>query len=477
MITRRGLLAAGAFAPCMTGASAAADNELARLLIDTPRRDLLAALIARIHAGLRPMELLGGLAIAACREVSPYPHVGFRYHAVMMLRSNELSVAGMPDERRWLPLLWTADYFKAASAQQDNVRPWSLPAIGRSFGNAPALTATLLEWDREAADRAAHAMVAGGQAGPALQTLMFHAARDFRAIGHKTIAAANADRLHRALGADRLLAEPLVRSLTFAVQNPEGDAAPAGHRHLADRDWKVNRPIAASLPADWSRGRDDPSAARTLLQEYRSASSEQAVTASVDVLKDGISANTVWEAVAMFAAEMILRRNDIVAVHANTTADAMRYCYAASDTDAARRLLLLQAVAFMPRFRQLSAPRPRSSDRRIDAVEPMASGSLDEIFDTLGRSRYSAVRQALGWLAAGGDPVALADRMRWYATLKNRGTHDIKFVEAMLENHRRSRFGWRDRLLAAGLMYTNASTVPDDRTVVRARALLEGSAA
>ena len=473
MITRRGLLAAGAFAPCMTGASAVADNELARLLIDTPRRVLLPALVARIQAGLRPMELLGALATAACREVSPYPHVGFRYHAVMMLRSVELSVAGMPDGRGWLPLLWTADYFKAASAQQDNIRPWSLPMIGESFGNARALTSALLEWDRDAADHAAHAMVAGGQAGPALQTLMFHAARDFRAIGHKTIAAANADRLYRALGADRSLAEPLVRSLTLAVQNPQGDAAPADHRHLADHDWKVNRPIAGKLPDDWSRGRDDPAAARALLEEFRTASSEQAVTASVDLLQDGISADTVWEAVAMFAAEMILRRNDIVAVHANTTADAMRYCYAASDTDAARRLLLLQAVAFMPRFKELSAPRPSTRDRRIDAIEPMASGSLDEIFDALGRSRYSAVRQALGWLDVGGDPAALADRMRWHATLKNRGTHDIKFVEAMLENYRRSRFDWRGRLLAAGLMYANASTVPDDRTVVRAQSLLQ----
>ena len=155
MITRRTLLIAGALAPCMTGAPAVAGSEVARLLIDTPRHALLPTLIARIHAGLRPMELLGGLAIAACREVSPDPHVGFKYHAVMMLRSVELAVAGMPDERGWLPLLWTADYFKAASAQQENIRRWSLPAVGGSLANAPPLTAALLDWDRDAADRAA----------------------------------------------------------------------------------------------------------------------------------------------------------------------------------------------------------------------------------------------------------------------------------------------------------------------------------
>lgn len=473
MITRRKLLVAGAFAPCLTRASAVSVSDIAQLLIETPRASLLPALAARIRAGLRPAELLRGLAIAGCREVSPYPHVGFRYHAVMMLRSVELSVASMPDERRWLPILWTADYFKAASAQQDYFRSWSLPAIGESITNPPALAVALATWDRDAADRAAHGMVVGGQAGSALQTLMLHAARDFRAIGHKTIAAANADRLYRTLGADLVLAEPLVRSLALAVQNPTGDDFPAGHEYMADRDWKVNQPIAAALPPDWSQGREDLSAARTLLQEFRTASSEQAVAASVDLLEQGIGANTVWEAVAMFAAELILRRNDIVAVHANTTADAMHYCYVASDTDASRRLLLLQAVAFMARFRELTAPRPSTSNRRIDAVEPLLAESLDEIFETLGRSRYSAVRQALGWLEAGGSPMALASRLRWYATLKNRGTHDIKFTEAMLENYRRMRLPWRDRLLAASLMYANASRTPDDPVVLRAQSLLQ----
>ena len=473
MITRRRLLAATAVSPWMARASTLRDSEIARLLIDTPRRSLLSALIARIRMGLRPSELLSGLAIAACREVSPYPHVGFRYHAVMMLRSVELSVAGMPDERRWLPLLWAADYFKAASAQEDHYRPWSLPVIGKSDSNSPALADALVAWDRDAADRAAHNMVAAGQASSALQTLMFHAARDFRAIGHKTIAAANADRLYVGLGSGSLLAEPLVRSLALAVQNPERDANPARHEHLADRDWKANQSLAAALPRGWSPGREDISAARTLLQEFRTANSEQAVTASVDLLEHGISADTVWEAVAMFAAELVLRSNDIVAVHANTTADAMRYCYAASDGDAARRLLLLQAVAFMPRFRELTAPRSAARNRRIDAIDPLPAGSLDEIFETLGRSRYSAVRQAFGWLDAGGNPVALSDRLRWYATLKNTGSHDIKFAEAMLENYRRLRFPWRDELLAASLMYANAGSTPDDRVVLRAQSLLQ----
>ena len=479
MITRRRVLAASTLVPWTLWAKSAgalADNsDLVRLLVDTPRGSLLDSLATRIQAGLTQQQLLAALAVATCREVSPYPNVGFKYHAVMMLRSVEQSVAAMSKERAWLPLLWTADYFKAASAQQDRIEPWSLrplPEEPRRVGQAEpaALVGALDSWDGERADLATAAMVATGQTPAALQTLMLHAARDFRAIGHKPIAAANAHRLVSALGEP--VAAPLARSLALAVQNAEGDANPARHAHDADRDWHANQATAAKLPSHWQDGRDDIAAARMLLQELRTADSEQAAGAAAQLLADNVSAHTVWEAVMMFAAELILRLNNIVALHASTTANAMHYCYLVADEDRARRLQLLQAVAFMARFRSMVERDSRTRDRRIDAIEPLQAADLDEIFRTVGRSRIEAVRQALGWLEAGGDAAALGARARWYATLKNRGTHDIKFTESMLENYRWLRLPWRDALLAASLMYANGSDDRDHRVVVRAQTLL-----
>lgn len=479
MITRRRVLAASALAPWALWAKPAGgftgNGELVSLLVDTPRESLLNALGARIRAGLTPQQLLGALAVATCREVSPYPNVGFKYHAVMMLRSVEQSVVAMTNERAWLPLLWTADYFKAASAQQDRIEPWSLrppPEGPRSGGMArtAALVGALDSWDAEQADLTTAALVAAGHSHAALQTLMLHAARDFRAIGHKPIAAANAHRLVSALGES--VAAPLARSLALAVQNAEGDASPARYEHDADRDWHANQAMADKLPPDWQGGRDDLSAARTLLQELRTASSEQATGAAVDLLAADVSAHTVWEAVMMFAAELMMRRNSIVALHACTSANAMHYCYLAADEDHSRQLQLLQAVAFMARFRSMVERDSRTRDRRIDAIAPLPAGSVDEIFQTLGRRRIDAVRQAIGWLESGGDAAALGARDRWYATLKNRGTHDIKFTESMLENYRWLRLPWRDALLAASLMYANGSDDPDDAVVARAEALL-----
>ena len=481
MINRRRLLAASALAPGTLWAKPArafaGQGELVSLLVDTPRESLLDSLATRIQAGLTPRQLLAALAVATCREVSPYPNVGFKYHAVMMLRSVEQSMVAMSPKQAWLPLCWTADYFKAASAQQDRIEPWSLrppPEGPRSVGisDPAALVDALVAWDIERADLASAAMVAGGHTNSALQTLMLHAARDFRAIGHKPIAAANAHRLISALGEP--VAAPLARSLALAVQNAEGDANPALHVHDADRDWQANEALAAKLPLDWQDGRDDVAAGRTLLQEWRTASSEQAAGAAAQLLADDVSPHTVWEAVMMFAAELILRRNNIVALHASTTANAMHYCYLVADEDRAQRLQLLQAVAFMARFRSMVEREPRTRDRHIDAIDPLRAKDLDEIFGTLGRSRTEAVRQALGWLEAGGNAAALGDRARWYATLKNRGTHDIKFTEAMLENYRWLRLPWRDALLAASLMYANGSDDRDDVVVVRAQALLRG---
>ncbi|MDE0420546.1 MAG: hypothetical protein OXK76_06615 [Gammaproteobacteria bacterium] len=479
MITRRRVLAASALAPwalwAKPGVALAGNSELVSLLVDTPRESVLDALAMRIRAGLKPQQLLGALAVATCREVSPYPNVGFKYHAVMMLRSVEQSMVAMSKERAWLPLLWTADYFKAASAQQDRIEPWSLrplPEGPRSIGMSEpgALVDALVVWDPERADVATAAMVAAGQTRAALQTLMLHASRDFRAIGHKPIAAANAHRLVSTLGEP--VAAPLARSLALAVQNTEGDANPARGVHSADRDWQANQALAAKLPPEWQDGTDSISAARTLLQELRTGTSEQAAGAASQLLADQVSAHTVWEAVMMFAAELILRRNNIVALHASTTANAMHYCYLAADDDRAKRLQLLQAVAFMVRFRSMVERDPRTRDRRIDAIDPAPAADVDEIFQTLGRSRVNAVRQALGWLEAGGDAAVLGARARWYATLKNRGTHDIKFTEAMLENYRWLRLPWRDALLAASLMYANGSDDQDDDVVLRAQTLL-----
>lgn len=473
-IGRRRLLGLGLALP-LARRAAAPERELATLLLETPRPALLETLAARAGAGLAPDALLAALAVAGCREVSPYPHVGYKYHAVMMLQSAHLAAAALGGRRAWLPLLWTADYFKAAAAREDEDGPWRLPApAARPPGGAgmTALRRALAAWDAAGADAATAALCAAGRAEAAIGTLALAAARDFRAIGHKSIAAANAHRLHALLGP--AVAAPLARSLALAVQNPEGDPDPARHAHAADADWQANRPRAAGLPAAWQRGHGEPAAAHSLLAVLRAGSSEAAAAAAAARLRAGAGAQPLWEAITAFAAELMLQRNNIIAVHAGTMANAMHYLFRVLAGDRARRLLLLQAAAFMPRFRDRLGAGAQASGRRIDAIAPLSGAGIDAVFAMLAQDRHRAVSAALGWLEAGGSEAALAARARWHAVAKITGTHDIKYTEAALESCRWLRPPWRRRVLAASLMYANASGAPENAVVARARRLLEG---
>ena len=60
---------------------------LVKMLEESARERLPGELTRMIRSGLRCEDLLAALVLAATRNVQPYPDVGFKYHAVMMLRS------------------------------------------------------------------------------------------------------------------------------------------------------------------------------------------------------------------------------------------------------------------------------------------------------------------------------------------------------------------------------------------------------
>src|SRR6266853_7055433 len=72
------------------GATDRAVAVLFNLLEDSPRELIPRELVRLIRGGLRYGDLLSALALAAVRNVQPYPDVGYKYHSVMMLRSIHL---------------------------------------------------------------------------------------------------------------------------------------------------------------------------------------------------------------------------------------------------------------------------------------------------------------------------------------------------------------------------------------------------
>ena len=366
--TTAAALGVARLAPATTAPALPAHSELVPLLIDTDRDRLLERLVARIRGGLDYPTLLGAIAEASVRQVRPYPHVGFKYHAFMVLQAvHQSTMLGRPQDR-WLPVLWAADVFKGSESAEQRLGSWSLgpvpeqlvPPAHKAEG---AFRDAMERWDPEAGD-AAVVGLARSVPRDRLFALLFHyGARDFRAIGHKAITVANCHRLMGVVAPEHT--EPMLRSLVLALLNHEGEPNPADTDLAPDRPWRRNLVRANQPKAEKEReGEGDNGAVTSILEVLREGSEEDASRAVLAGLAHGVPEQQLWTAIFLAAGDLMLKQSGIISVHANTTANALHYAYRQVGDPGTRRLILLQAAAFLPLFRDLlGAERAQPSDR------------------------------------------------------------------------------------------------------------------
>ena len=169
-----------------------------------------------------------------------------------------------------------------------------------------------------------------------------------------------------------------------------------------------------------------------------------------------------------------MRNPGIVALHAVTTSNALRYAYSTSADPRTRLMLMLQGASFIPLFRGDSG---RGRDVSVDAFEPKAtkeSGdeAVAELFNDSGSDRMTASAKALSYLSTGGDPKLLIDHARRLVFVKGNDSHDYKFSSAVLEDHAHLSPTWRDRYLATSLFLLPTPAERDNALVQRTRAAL-----
>jgi hypothetical protein len=155
--------------------------------------------------------------------------------------------------------------------------------------------------------------------------------------------------------------------------------------------------------------------------------------------------------------------------------NALHYAYRQVGHPGTGRLILLQAAAFLPLFRDLLGAERR--DLLIDTIEVLDQGqdsgsALEDIFATVSINRVDAARKTLGYLVAGGAERQFMNLARQYIVDRNTGYHDYKFAEAAFENAAAIESPWRERYLAASVLYLNGSADKPNETVARARSLL-----
>ena len=435
----------------------------------------------RIRSGTSYREILAALQLATIRNVRPRPSVGYKFHAVLVVNSAHQASLSSPDADRWLPIFWAIDHFKGSQADEKQRSGWRMSNVDASRIPAPrkarkAFIHAMENWDEAAADTAAAGLARSVGAHEAFELFARFAARDFRSIGHKVIFVANGWRTLRTMGWQH--AEPVLRSLAYALQNHEGEN-PAERDADADRPWRRNKERLEAVRKEWRSGKVDPGATTDLLAALREGSADDTPERAVKALNAGVSPQSVWDAIFIAAGELVMRRPNIPSIHAVTTMNAIRYCYDTVADDALRCRLLLQAAAFVPLFRASSANRNKGNDQlKLDGLEgaPLENGgkgAVKEIFADVSGNKMAAARKILTYLGNGGRAKSLIDAAQVLIFLKGRGSHDYKFSSAVLEDFTNVSPAWRNRFLAASVYYLKGSELPDNPLIGRIREALK----
>jgi hypothetical protein len=452
---------------------------LVQLIEDTPRERLLERVAEKIQGGTSYREVLAALQLAGVRNVQPRPSVGFKFHCVLVVNSCHLASIAGPDSDRWLPIFWGLDHFKGSQADEASKSGWEMMQVNESKVPDAAHARDLFvesmnQWDEEKADVATAGLVRTAKPDDIFQIFAQFAARDFRSIGHKAIFLANAWRTLEVIGWQH--AEPILRSLAFALQNHEGDPSPATSNLLADRSWKENVALLSRIPGGWRGGTVRAEAARDFCGTVHSGTPDDAAKHAATLLEDGVGAASIWDGVFVGAGETLMRQPAIVGLHGLTTANAMHYIWEHTSSDELKRRLLLQACSFTAQFRQAAAQRGALRDLTIDAVaEPAGSSTtvkLADVFTDVSRDKLQAARKLHAYLVAGGSAQDAVDMARRLIFLKGRDSHDYKFSSAVLEDYQHVTPALRNTFLALSMFNLKGSDDRDNGLVGRTRAAL-----
>jgi hypothetical protein len=450
---------------------------LVRLIEDTARDRLLEEVGARIRSGTSYEQILGAVMLAGVRGIQPRP-VGFKFHAVLVVNSAHLASLAAQDRDRWLPLFWAIDNFKRSQELNAEQGDWRMTAIPDDRLPAPETAvrnfrSAMDNWETENADRAVAQLSRMSSLNEVYEMFWRYGARDFRDIGHKAIFVANSYRTMVTIGWRH--AEPILRSLAYALQEHEG-ANPAQRDADQDRPGRDNLRRLTRIRADWQRGRVTREAVTGLLATLRTANPGDAAEEVVTMLNARVDPACIWDALFLTSGELLMKQPAIVSLHTVTTMNALAFGYQTTGNDETRRYLMLQAASFLPMFRARMNRLPENP--RIDTLEPgeltgQGQATIDNIFATASNDKLAAARKTLALLQTRGDQLApLMTTARRLIFAKGNDSHDYKFSSAALEDFHHVTPAWRNRYLAASIFWLKGSGGNDTPLLQRTRAAL-----
>ncbi len=455
-----------------------------RMIEQTDRQKLIEKLAEEIRGGrLGYQQFLSALFLAGIRNVQPRPNVGFKFHAVLVVNSARLASLASADRERWLPLLWAADTFKASQQKDVSEGDWTMPTV--ADGRLPeshlaerAFRQAMDSWDEEAADASIAAWSRTASESELFETMAYYGSRDLRDIGHKAIYVANAFRTLGAMSWEH--AEPIMRSLAFALLCRSNDSNPSQSDLEPDRAIKSNKVRMSKMRKDWLYGKADPLATTKLIESFHNTTSEDAASLVAEMLQSGVGPQSIWDALFVSAGELLMRQPGIVALHAVTTTNALAYTFRRVASPDLRLQLLLQNASYLGMFCQ----RVQSGKHRPDKVGDFNAialpednvAALTQVVQSIAKDNDQSARSLVGLLER--DPNMarpFIDRARQLVFFKGTDSHDYKFSSAIMEDCFQLSPALRPRYLAMSVFKLNGPSQPDTPLMPRLRAsLVEG---
>lgn len=452
---------------------------LVRLLEDTSRQRVIEVFANKVRSGTSYRKVLTALLLAGVRNVQPRPSVGFKFHAVLVVNSAHLASLASSDSDRWLPIFWALDYFKSSQERDVAEGDWTMAAVDEARVPPPhrahdAFKQAMDRWDVEAADTAVTGLVRSAGANEVFELMAHYGCRDYRSIGHKAIFVANGFRTLQCIG--WRYAEPVLRSLTYAMLNHNGEPNPATSDLAPDAACRTTEKIIGQFDDQWNSGKIDSAVSLDLLSSLREMTPEQAVAETAELIQSGTHPQSIIDAIFLSAGEMVMQQPGIIALHSSTATNALQYAYRTSEDAKTRLRLLLQNAAFIPHFRESMKSRGKIAASQIDELKQISAddtpGSVTTIFDAMSSDHAKAARETMSFLNSGGRADQMIDAARALVFLKGRDSHDYKFSSAVLEDFYAVSPEFRNQYLAASTYLLPASGARDNGLVNRIRSAL-----
>lgn len=467
-----------------------------KLIVDTPPEKCVSAVMEQLRKGLLYRHLLAALYLTAVR-VGPWYNNAFDHNAYVIHSAHQLAL-DLPPHESVLPALWALASLKAGSPKPAGMpirMPGALPSADKA---ADELQAGIEGRDDDRATRAVIALIRGHGAGRVGEALWPYAGRDWTFIGHLAILVSNSWRLLQTIGWQH--AEPVLRYVVSGLAGAQGSKADL--KHFAENTARVDKAWRA-LPSGWAECVGDPALTRDLLVLVRERKADEACDVTVTRLAAGkAKAGAVWDAVFLAAGEMIqCAQKNSAPLHANTVANALRYTFGESGNPRTRLLTLLQALAWMTRFRAGMAKSGWFGDAKdITALTVSGSGAepeaaTAEILAQLSHGgldhgnanvspvpgwhgleynnqpwRHVAAAKVFGLAQQeGGLETLFRAAARLLPAKADRDPHRIKFAVAMFENYRWVTAVWRPHLAAVASYSFLGADAPDTPTIRQVR--------